>query len=60
MKHLLEFNNYRIEALLKELNKSNKRILELETFIFELCDKDCPEAYKQVIKTELYENRHYS
>jgi len=60
MKHLLEFNNYRIEALLKELNKSNKRILELETFIFELCDKDCPEAYKQVVKTELYENRHNS
>jgi hypothetical protein len=57
MKHLLEYNNYRIEALLKELNKNNKRILELETFIFELCDRDCPEAYKQVIRTELYEYR---
>jgi hypothetical protein len=57
MKHLLEFNNYRIEALVKELSKSDKRILELETFIFELCDRDCPEAYKQVIRTELYEYR---
>lgn len=57
MKHLLEFNNYRIEALLNELNKSTKRISELETFIFELCDKDCPKAYKQVVITELYEYR---
>lgn len=57
MKHLLEFNNYRIEALVKELSKSDKRILDLETFIFELCDKDCPEAYKQVVITELYEYR---
>ena len=57
MKHLLEFNNYRIEALVKELSKSDKRILELETFIFDLCDRDCPEAYKQVIRTELYEYR---
>jgi len=57
MKHLLEFNNYRIEALVKELSKSDKRILELETFIFELCDRDCAEAYKQVVRTELYEYR---
>lgn len=57
MKHLLEFNNYRIEALVKELSKSDKRILDLETFIFELCDKDCPETYKQVVITELYEYR---
>ena len=55
MKELLEFNNHRIEALVKKLCKSDKRILELETFIFELCDRDCPEAYKQVIRTELYE-----
>ncbi len=53
MKHLLEFNNYRIEALVNELNKSNKRILELETFIFELCDKDCPESYKKIVIKEL-------
>lgn len=57
MKELLEFNNHRIEALVKELSKSDKRILELETFIFELCDRDCPEAYKQVVRTELYEYR---
>lgn len=58
MKDLLEFKDIRIEALEKELNKSNKRISELETFIFELCDKDCPEAYKQVVKSELYEKRN--
>ena len=57
MEELLRFKNLRIEALVKELSKSDKRILDLETFIFELCDKDCPEAYKQVVKTELYEYR---
>ena len=57
MKELLEFNNHRIEALVNELSKTNNRILELETFIFELFDRDCPEAYKQVIRTELYEYR---
>ena len=57
MKELLEFNNHRIEALVNELSKTNNRILELETFIFELCDRDCPEAYNQVIRTELYEYR---
>jgi uncharacterized protein YutD len=60
MEELLRFKDCRIEALVNELNKSNQRISELETFIFELCDKDCPEAYKQVVKTELYENRYNS
>jgi len=57
MEELLRFKDYRIEALVNELSKSNQRISELETFIFELCDKDCPEAYKQVVITELYEYR---
>jgi hypothetical protein len=57
MEELLRFKNLRIEALVKELSKSDKRILDLETFIFELCDKDCPKAYKQVVITELYEYR---
>lgn len=57
MEELLRFKDYRIEALVNELSKSNQRISELETFIFELCDKDCPKAYKQVVITELYEYR---
>jgi len=40
MEELLRFKDYRIEALVNELSKSNQRISELETFIFELCDKD--------------------
>ena len=58
MKHLLEFNNYRIESLVDELSKKTKRILELETYIFELCDEDCPEAYKDVVKSEIYKHRN--
>ena len=57
MEELLRFKDFRIEALVNELSKTDKRILELETFIFELCDRDCPEAYKQVVRTELYEYR---
>lgn len=44
----------RVQALLNELNKKDKRIQELETYIFELCDRDCPEEYKYVIKKQVF------
>lgn len=46
----------RVEALLNEINKKDKRIQELETYIFELCDKDCPAEYKHVVKTEVFKH----
>jgi hypothetical protein len=42
-----------IDALQKELCKANTRITNLETFIFELCDEDCPESYKDIVKKEV-------
>ena len=50
----MSFKEARIEALLNELNKKNKRIQQLETFIFELCDDDCPKEYKHVVQQEVF------
>jgi len=56
MYNLMSFKEARIEALLNELNKKNRRIQQLETYIFELCDKECPDAYKHVIQQEVFSN----
>ena len=53
MKDLVDYKNMQIDALQKELFKANKRITNLETFIFELCDEDCPESYKDIVKKEV-------
>jgi len=50
---LYSFKNMQIDALQRELFKANKKITNLETFIFELCDEDCPVAYKDVVKKEV-------
>lgn len=52
----MSFKEARIEALLNELNKKNQRIQQLETYIFELCDKDCPNEYKHVVQQEVFNN----
>jgi len=50
---LYTFKNMQIDALQRELCKANKKITNLETFIFELCDEDCPIAYKHIVKKEV-------
>ena len=50
----MSFKEARIEALLNELNRKNKRIQQLETYIFELCDDDCPKEYKHVVQQEVF------
>jgi len=50
---LYSFKNMQIDALQRELFKANKKITNLETFIFELCDEDCPIAYKDIVKKEV-------
>jgi dihydroorotate dehydrogenase len=54
MYNLMSFKEARIEALLNELNKKNKRIQQLETFIFELATDECPDWYKDVVKKEVF------
>jgi len=50
---LHSFKNMQIDTLQKEVAKANKKILNLETFIFELCEEDCPVAYKDIVKKEI-------
>ena len=52
----MSFKEARIEALLRELNKKQQRIQQLETYIFELCDKECPEEYKHVVQQEVFKS----
>jgi cell division protein FtsB len=54
MKGLIEFKNAQIEALQNAIAEQDKTIMQLETFIFELTDKDSPEEYKQVIRKEVF------
>lgn len=52
----MSFKEARIEALLNELNNRDKRIQQLETFVFELATQECPDWYKEVIKKEVFES----
>ena len=48
LKDLIQIKDYQIEALQKE----NQRLV---THLYELCDKDCPEEYRQVVLSSLVE-----
>ena len=52
MKDLIEFKNAQISSLQKELAKSRERNIQLETWVFELCDTSTPDEYKEVIINE--------
>lgn len=53
MKDLVDFKNYQIEALQNKVFEQDRQISTLETYIFELIDKDCPEEYKGIVKNQL-------
>jgi len=54
MYDLTEFYRARIEALSNQHAKDEKTIIQLATLIFELCDKDCPDLYKEVALGEAH------
>jgi len=54
MKDLLDYNRFRLEALQAQICKLEHHISTLETYVFELADDECPEAYKTIIKQEMY------
>jgi hypothetical protein len=56
MRDLITLKNSQIEELQAQLGKANSKITQLETYIFELCDKKCPEAYKEVIQSEVFKH----
>lgn len=52
---LLSYKEARIEALHAENQKLNLQIEKLATYIYELCDKDCPEEYKIIVKKDVFQ-----
>lgn len=50
MKDLVEFQRNRIDAL-------SKRVSELEQYVIEVCDKDCPDDYRKVVLKELLNSK---
>ena len=56
VKDLFDLKNRQISELQEKLSIAQNRITQLETYIFELCDKDCPKEYKNVIKQEVFQH----
>ena len=53
--NLLSYKEARIAALLDEVNRLKLENEKLTTFIFELCDKNCPDEYKQVVQSDVFQ-----
>lgn len=51
---LLSYKEARIEALLNEINRLELENEKLTTYVFELCDKDCPDEYKKIVKIDVF------
>jgi hypothetical protein len=49
MKEVVDYQYQRIVTL-------QTRVAELERYILELCDDNCPKEYKKVVLTELIKN----
>ena len=49
-KDLVDYQRNRIEAL-------SSRVTQLEQYVIELCDKDCPNDYKKVVLKEILNNK---
>lgn len=50
MRDLVEFQRNRIDAL-------SKRVSELEQYVIELTDKDCPDDYKKIVLNEILNSK---
>lgn len=51
---LLSYKEARIESLLKELQKLQLENEKLATYVYELCDNDCPDEYKKIVKQDVF------
>lgn len=56
IKDLFDLKNRQISEFQEKLSIAQNRITQLETYIFELCDKECPTSYKEVIKKEVFQH----
>jgi uncharacterized protein YutD len=56
IKDLFDLKNRQINKLQEDLHQAKSQITQLETYIFELCDKECPAGYKEIIKKEVFQH----
>ena len=55
MKDLIDYQRFQVEALQRKVCELESKLNEVKTYVFELCEDDCPEEYKTIIKQQLYE-----
>ena len=60
MYDLLNYKEARILALLDHIAKLDAENEKLTTYIYELCDKDCPQEYKNIVKKDVFHSRQAS
>ena len=56
MKHFYDLSSYftmRITALMSKNAEQQKEIDRLRTFLFEICDPECPDEYKNLVRKEI-------
>jgi hypothetical protein len=56
MKHFYDLSSYftmRITALENKNREQTEEIDRLRTFLFEICDPECPGDYKDVVRKEI-------
>jgi hypothetical protein len=59
MRHFYDLSSYftmRITALEKRNSEYKEEIDRLRTFLFEICDPECPAEYKNVVRKEIVKN----
>lgn len=59
MRHFYDLSSYftmRITALEKKNSEYKEEIDRLRTFLFEICDPECPDEYKNVVRKEIVKN----
>ena len=54
MKDLIDYQRFQVEALQKRICELEKNLNEVKTYVFELCEDDCPLEYKTIIKQQIY------
>ena len=54
MEDLLDYNRFRMDAMQNRICELENTINILETYCFELADKNCPTDYKTIVKQEIY------
>jgi len=57
MKDLNDFKNQQIKALQSKVCSMKEYISQLETYIFELTDNECPNQYKNIVRQEVFGNK---